>query len=244
MINEFLRVLAAALAIVALIFAIMSIVRGQWSVADVHMFQFPGPERTPDTTVDFGLYAYKAYLFGAKDAEWHLYTKIQQTDNVKYLEMAGEAVCFAMVGCETCLSLYILYGLLRAFYYGWTMWTARLIQDDSWSTLVEDCILIGLNFLACTTAILAVCFWGVAGHNASQKIQAALTSLPVPAVAAEASYGLSFTYAIIATLSSFLCCVLQIFIYLRNSTKREHGFAGGLIPNYDTFGSSSAPMPL
>lgn len=83
---------------------------GEWTVTTVQMTLFSEPHDTPDSKILFGLFEYKvnaetivyrclkhtaqSLLFGEEDAHWHPYSKLQQTDDVKNIQRAGEAVWY------------------------------------------------------------------------------------------------------------------------------------------------------
>eukprot|EP00470_Lotharella_oceanica_P009886 CAMPEP_0170180428 /NCGR_PEP_ID=MMETSP0040_2-20121228/21919_1 /TAXON_ID=641309 /ORGANISM="Lotharella oceanica, Strain CCMP622" /LENGTH=290 /DNA_ID=CAMNT_0010425057 /DNA_START=259 /DNA_END=1130 /DNA_ORIENTATION=- len=255
--------LAASLRILANVFALMTIVSGMvalradtWSVVTVTTplsRQF-----TPPTTVEFGLFSYKAYMFGDKYPEVHSYSKLpdDSKNDVKALIFAGMTTCVVSLIEVLCCLIYIVYALVRAIFMS-TGGRGRggrgnIICDSSsafrgdWPALSEDFMLCGLALTALIAGGLAVTVWGVAGHKAQDKIEHFM--LPVEVVSADTNFSISYTLAIVALVSAGVCSVLQLIISRFNCVDRESGLAGGVIPNYDTFGDGAAlpmhPAPL
>mmetsp|Transcript_34664 Transcript_34664/g.83872 ORF Transcript_34664/g.83872 Transcript_34664/m.83872 type:complete len:263 (-) Transcript_34664:343-1131(-) len=248
-VKELFRVIANAAAIVAIICASIALNDGEWTVAKVQMAPFPGPENTPQSHLQFGLFEYKAFLFGEKDSKWRPYTNLQQTDDVKALRSTGQAVCATMVISLICICLFVLGGLVKAFVYGWNTISRRIMEGDLWDSRVEDWVMIALTFTSFISCSVAVSLWGIAGHNGTKKIEAALSSFPLPILGVTVSYGESYMCSLASGIASLVCAACMVCVMRSNAEARSRArtgvLIGGVIPSYDSFNpGDGAPLPL
>mmetsp|Transcript_3052 Transcript_3052/g.4418 ORF Transcript_3052/g.4418 Transcript_3052/m.4418 type:complete len:251 (+) Transcript_3052:243-995(+) len=236
MIKATLSALACLFAAVGGVFGVLAIVQGEWSVADVQMMAFPGPKSPPDTVITFGLYNYRASLFGDKAKKWSPYSKLQQTDDVKYLRMAGESVCIFSIGLIVCLWLYVLCGIALALISKGRYWSIEFL-GERYDAFVPGLVLLTFSLLALISGTLATCFWGFSGHAASDKIHTVIGGWP--AVNAEAHYGTSYAFIIVATVLALLNFALQavIFGYKDNQSRQVFASSGSVPDTYGSFGS-------
>jgi len=281
-----LRILANVFALLTMVSALVALKIDTWSVTTV-VTPLAG-QFTPPTTVEFGLFSYKAYMFGDKYPEVHSYggdndddddeeaeaergggrsrggggggggggkeqifpppppapplssspMSKEEDNDIKGIKFAGISVCVLSLIEVVCCLVYIVYAIARAL-FSQGCGTSAAFKGD-WPMLSEDFILCALVLTALICGVLAVVIWGVTGAKASEKIEQLV--LPVEVISADTSYSISYTLAIVAMISAGICSVLQMVISRFNCVDRESGLAGGVIPNYDTFGASALPM--